>query len=934
MGAALIAPFDGLPLPAVIECKDHDDSLPRVGENILGGWDKVRAKLGSQAENGWPDLFKPWREAKSYVYVVSAVIPTQDVRETLERRIQDFFAKLSAEQRPPIERIIVMDWNDTRLWLDRFPDVRDSWLGTGVPSILSLDQYRAGLSGFRRFLGDDALPFRAPAANSIHHPEVLFRRLIDSQAFQGILLVGAGGVGKTRTSYEVALLAEKQGWRVLYVLPTDPPVTIEQLSASVLSQRSCETLVIFEYLDQMPHLDIGALRRSLIPQARAADIHLACLANSRPGFVWKPHSERDALFTRVELSLTSGESKALSEWAVRQTAPKACGVLSDEEVFRICGHRPIIALLVAQQLEKLANAGTLDVETVQPIREDDLLGPWLRRRLAEDELTTPVPSSRWVKVRPHPPVVAAAAVLACAPDDWSGLIAVGDSALSSLKSDFTSKEVVESLLELGWLEWDGQWLVAVHDVVADEVAEQTIFEHSVVRVQEFDAMASVGVTKARSFGRIAKALSRVHGATSDVRKSALNQAAEDWLDRHAIEIGLMIANEAPTHGSYALGAVFGGSIFEDRAIHQWSALVAPWLEKYDTDLEARHLFYRGLRAVSGDSSPDLRRAALAWLSRWRLEDAASFVLAPLLHVRDLLPEETGILTSWSVEWLANYGNTLESQFVLSALVSRKDLKEPEAGQAITHALAWLDTENYAQTAEAGFVLHAILSRNEPEAGQAIIHALAWLGNESYAKSAEAGFVLGPLLSRKEPEAGQAITHALAWLDTENYAQTAEARFVLEPLLSRKDVKEPEAGKAITHALAWLGNFGMTVEASFVLAPCLFADSRSPKFRDLTIQWCGRHSDKFQASFVLTTWLKQCGDSPRVSEFVARWLSARTAKENTSFLLFAWIRARGDRGVIAPYVQRFINSWSDSRVVLALEREWNKGGAKSRSTWPA
>jgi len=881
-GAALIAPFAGLSLPAVIECKDHDDTLSRVGENILGGWDKVRAKLASKAGEHWPDLFKPWREAKSYVYVVSAVIPTQDVRETLERRIQDFFSNLSAEQRPPIERIIVMDWNDARLWLDCFPDVRDSWLGTGMPSILSLEQYRAGLCGFRRFLCDDALPFRAPAANSTHHPETIFKSLSDSQAAQGILLVGAGGVGKTRTSYETALFAEKLGWRVLYVMPTDPPVTIEQLSLVVLSQRSCKTLVIFEYLDQMPHLDIGALRRNLIPQAREAKIHLVYLANSRPGFVWKPHAERDALFIRVELSLTSEESQALSEWAVKRTAPKACDVLSDEEVFRICGRRPIIALLVAQQLEKLAGAGKLDAETVQPIRDDDLLGPWLRRRLSEDELTAPVSTSRWVKVRPHPPVVAAAAVLAGAPDDWSGLIAAGNSTLSTLHSDFSSKEVIDSLLELGWLEWDGQWLVAVHDVVADEVVEQTLFEHLSVRDQEFDAMVSIGVNRARSFGRIAKALSRVHGATSDGRKGALTQAAEDWLNRYANEIGLMFAKEDPTHGSYALGAVFGGSILEGLAIHRWSALVAPWLDKYDTDFEARHLFYRGLRAVSGDSSADLKRAADAWLSRWRLEEAASFVLAPLLHVRELLPEMADKLNSWSVEWLANYGNAVESQFVLSALLSRKDVKEPEAGKAITHALAWL-------------------------------------GNESYAKLAEARFVLEPLLSRKdvkEPEAGKAITHALAWLGNESYAKLAEAQFVLGPLLSRKDVKEPEAGKAITHALAWLAKFGTTVEASFVLAPCLCAESRHPEFRESTIRWCERHSDKSQASFVLATWLKQCGDTTRVSEFVARWLRVHSAKENPSFLLFAWMRAGGDRGVIAPYVRQFINSWRDNRVVFS------------------
>ena len=842
-GAALIEPFDGLPLPAVIECKDHDDTLSRVGENILGGWDKVRAKLGSQAEQGWPDLFKPWREAKCYVYVVSAVIPTQDVRETLERRIQNFFAKLPDEQRPPIERIIVMDWNDARLWLDRFPDVRDSLLGTGVPSILSLEEYRAGLTGFRRFLGDDALPFRAPAANAVHHPETLFGKLSASPADQGHLLVGAGGVGKTRTSYEVALLAEKQGWRVLYVLPTDPPVAIEQLSASVLSQRSCNTLIIFEYLDQMPHLDIGALRRSLIPQARAADIHLAYLANSRPGFVWKPHDERDALFKRVELSLTSEESQALSEWAVRQTAPKACEVLSDEEVFRICGRRPIIALLVAQQLEKLANAGTLNAETIKPIREDDLLGPWLRRRLAEDELTTPIPQSFWEKAHLQPYVVAAAAVLACAPDDLNGLHAASASALAALDSKFDCQRIVEGLLELGWLERDGPWLVAVHDVVADEVAEQIIFEHSTVRRQEFDAMVSVGVTRARSFGRIAKALSRVHGTISDGRKGALDRAAEDWLNRHAVETGMMIANEAPTHGSYALGAIFGGSLFEELAISHWSALVAPWLEKHDTDFEARHLFYRGLRAVSGNSAADLRSAAVAWLSRWRMEEAASFVLAPLLRIRDLPSEEAGKLNSWSVEWLASYVSASEAQFVLGPLLGRKDVKDPQAGAAITHALAWLD-------------------------------------NESFGKSAEARFVLEPLLGRKDvkdPQAGAAITHALAWLDNDSFAKSAEASFVLAPCLCA-DSQHPDFREK---TIRWCESHADKFQASFVLVTWLRQCGDTTRVSQFVARWLHTRTVNENTSFLLFAWMRAGGDraviAPHVLKFITSWRDSRVVQ---------------------------------------------------------
>lgn len=60
---------------------------------------------------------------------------------------------------------------------------------------------------------------------------------------------------------------------------------------------------------------------------------------------------------------------------------------------------------------------------------------------------------------------------------------------------------------------------------------------------------------------------------------------------------------------------------------------------------------------------------------------------------------------------------------------------------------------------------------------------------------------------------------------------------------------------------------------------------------------------------------------------ARQVSRPVLHYSLPVILFAWMRAGGDRRVIAPYVQQFINSWRDSRAVLSLEREWNKGVAK-------
>ena len=100
-------------------------------------------------------------------------------------------------------------------------------------------------------------------------PESLFNALNNISEKPGILLVGAGGVGKTRTTLEVARLAEEQGWRSRHVLPDEPGVTSEDLARIVLPGSSA-TLIIFDYLDQMQRLDLGSLAPASPSPGRAA----------------------------------------------------------------------------------------------------------------------------------------------------------------------------------------------------------------------------------------------------------------------------------------------------------------------------------------------------------------------------------------------------------------------------------------------------------------------------------------------------------------------------------------------------------------------------------------------------------------------------------------------------------------------------------------
>jgi hypothetical protein len=293
-GSAALA---DLTAPQIIECKDHDDHLPGVQANVRAGWSRVAENLTRQAGLGWPGAFQPWRRVRSYVYCVSAVLANQQERDKLQSAISTCFEALPADQRPPIEAIRILDWGDLRHWLDTLPRVADGWLGTSLPLVLSHGEYCASLTGFRRYLRPEVLPFIAPEQGANTQPEAILSRLETLAGSGGVLLKGVGGVGKTRTALEVGHRAEAKGWRVLHALPGEPGVTVEEI-AEVLLSGSAPTLLVFDYLDQMPNLDLGSLHGRLLPEAQRRGLRLALLANMRPAALRQSNGARDTLFKK------------------------------------------------------------------------------------------------------------------------------------------------------------------------------------------------------------------------------------------------------------------------------------------------------------------------------------------------------------------------------------------------------------------------------------------------------------------------------------------------------------------------------------------------------------------------------------------------------------------------------------------------------------
>jgi hypothetical protein len=914
--APLEGPFENLPLPLIVECKTHDDTLKEIERNILGQWAAVKKKLEANASAGWKGLFEPWLQARSYVYCVSAHIHAAQVRSSLTNAIQEFFGALPTDQRPPIHSIRVVDWSDLRFWLNSLPSVCDEWLGIELELILDHATFLNRLSGFREYLLPSKLEFVQPTLDVSFHPTRVLQEIEAADKNRGVLLVGAGGVGKTRTAMEVGSQAANAGWRVLHILPDEPGIETENLAEIVLPYSNSRTLLIFDYIDQMQRLDFGSLRRSLIPSANERGIQLRLLANARPGWMTLHNPERDELFRVIEIRPTDEHKSAVIETMARRVAPLASEMIGRVEVMRLCGTRAIIALLIARELETRATENLLKDLNTTTFRSGDLV-QWLQRRLQENALLVKHDVVALVAARPDTPMVAAAAALACAPDTHETLILAAQSAFANLQWPTAlddARILVQSLLKFGWLEAHGLFDSTAHDVVADEVLEQAIHSDAIVFERELAAILACALTIPRGIGRLATALRRViNSLKSEEISGSLTASLERWFEANALTIGKVLETGEPDITGYALGAILSGPPWDRTAIKNWNVLVLPWLNAHSTKKEARHLLYKSLRTIEAYDET-LVASALVWLERHGQTFDARFVFGALLQLRAFQGDDAKAAIESALRWFELYRDRVDAQFVLRPLLERNDLEGYEASKIRATALRWV--ERYRDTINAPFVLRPLLERSDLESSEPTkIRAMAVCWLELYRDTVDAQFVLRPLLERSDlegDEANKIRATALRWL--ERYRDRINAQFVIGPLLERSDLEGSEATKIRATALHWLQLYGDTIDAGFVLPPLLecrdLEANEANQVRATALRWLERHCDTIDAQFVLHQLLKrrdlESYEADKAREFAVRWLDQYHETLEAGFVLPQLLRQRELRGDnAAPIVEKAV-----------------------------
>jgi len=721
--------------------------------------------------------------------------------------------------------------------------------GLRLAPVLEHSQALASLVGMRRNLTDERLPFVSPGQDHASNPANLLRRLQDRANDRGAVLVGPAGSGKSRTCFEVAKLAELAGWRALHVVPGEPLATNDHIAEAVFGGSKPAVLII-DYLNECRGIDLLDLRQRLLPEAKNRGIPVGVLASARPGWLLTAEGEHVRwTFDDVELRVDGEHTTAVRKNILAAEAPKALAELGDDRLAALCGARPIIAMLIAREIEHRVLAGSLSKD-VLGLRTGDLLG-WLERRLEEDDLHTRRPRSALDIVEPGPLVKASAALTAACPQERSALEATAAYVLERHGLDgWRAAQLVDVLLKMGWLEAEGKSLAVVHDLVTDQLLEQTLLQAPSARVNPSAAetILTPCLHDARTLGRFAVNLGRLlRDLDLDNRANSLNAFCDNWMRRHDRDVGRVLEND-PDPGGYALGSVLDGPPWAATAIDCWSTLVGPWLSEHGPTRHARHVFYKGLRIVPHGAASDLIDGALDWLRKHSLLAEAGFVVGALLGRADLGDRAPAVVAD-AVRWLERPSLPSTARFVIKALLERSDLGG-EASVVIGLAVRWLG--QYWDTSSAGFVFGPLLERSDLDGEASVVIGLAvrWLGQ--YWDTSSADFVFGPLLERSDldGEASVVIAHAVNWL--ERYGDGAEADFVIKALLARTDL----GGKAaivFTHAVNWLERYRDGAEADFVIKALLERTDLGGKAAIIiafAVDWVTQHIGNPGVSFVL------------------------------------------------------------------------------------
>ncbi|WP_437766194.1 AAA family ATPase [Sorangium sp. So ce764] len=765
-----------------------------------------------------------------------------------------------------------------------------------LPHLLPLEDLERRLTGLRRFLLPDGLPFVAPAPESGTDPDRLLTQSL-SAAKAAVLLLGPAGIGKTRTLLEVARRANVRGVAARFVLPGLPD---DALAEAVLGHND-DMLLVFDDLERLTN-DLPALVPWLASLSARRGKQIAFIASARaPDAVETGAGIIPPIFEIVTLDRGDEQEQLLIASMPANVAPRTTAQIGETAVRRLGGERPAVALAVLSALEQRAIAGTLAKHEPSSALPSGDLRPILRDQLAEADLA-PGSLAALDDGAITPGVVAAAAVLASAPLDEDALIEIAreviaawpGARMSSPQIGLVGRRVVHALQQLGWLtaEQDQEPEPAL-DVLAEELLIQVLrTSEGALRETILTSVLAPAKRSPRSLRGLSRALRHLIRSQTGSFEVDLIRATERWLAATAPTVGAMLRIVEPEQSEDVLANLFTHPLWEQSALACWDRLALPWLSLYATRPLALVPLVKRLEQVE-ELDKELLDLTRLWLEDNGWLDEAAWILRGILSREELDAETAESFVQAALNWLHEH-DTSYTHLVLAILLARNDLRPESAARAATAALTWLDRHHAAD--DAGIVVAALIGRSDLDttsAKRATNIALNWLDGRSAAM--EAGEILSALLLRSylsAENAVRAVDAAFTWLSEQS--DTAQALLVLYALLQRANVDPERRQRAVELAFIALERHGSADEAHFLLRWLLSRENLDPARRDRTIEtalsWLVNRTVQPSCRPLLEALLKHRDLSPhaveRAVEAALSALSHQEEERSTSRLLRA------------------------------------------------
>ncbi|MEN6640963.1 MAG: hypothetical protein ABFE08_00820 [Armatimonadia bacterium] len=831
-----------------VQCK-------HLGENgakaALAAWGKDAERLGTHIAD--PDgptkgqaQYGPWYDTKNpvrqYRLCVSSIAKNRDQTDEIRDTIEAFFVNLATEH-PHLAHlgaveVVVDDWADLTARLERRPDLLFRFFPETRPRSLVPIEAHKTVGTFRSYLEDAKLPYYSRSAHARAYPPPQGitipqeRALIDrlaSDDLTGLIVTGAGGIGKTRLALELALQAHGEGWLVLFA-----PHQLRYEDITYLGETplvGTRVLVLLDYVETQSEFAQCVQRMSELNDA--LEFQLRFVASCRKTY----YSKIQSLDGQLEVPLSPVGSPGWAAWeedyqhhAVRHILTATGVPLGDHEL-RLCRDVPILAVFLAYLLKSKRT------EAFQQLLAEEDFGRWVLRRL---EMTFPGRrlERELALLLPQFPL--------------------SDSIGMRLSAD--QRDVLDHLATDGWVEkmTAGDAAAAdVWEVAHDVLADQAVLSYISGIPHTLEEWVRDVLQTAESLGTLPSALVSLQRIASllpgPVRWSAL---IEERISR-AFEQWQTVRNLLTWTSLLSVGEALS---LLDKFPRLWEGAEA------DTDFQNRlGWFARIATRDDPDVVTEEQQAVLkAWIARAAPYcTACNFMLNWGLR---LAPQE---LRPWVLDAITKHPDQHQTHFPIATWL-RTELPPEEIQGAVS---AWLGS--FATANRASFVYAGWLNAGGDKVAVQK-HMEKWLAEHETALGAS--FVYQGWLDAGGDTAF-VQEHIEQWLPLHQRA-LEEASFVYKAWLEATE----DTVFVRDHIEMWLGEHETALEARFVYRAWLNSGGDPNLVRDSVRAWLRAHGLELEADYVLSSWARRLGEWAELKEFAIVWLARHKTEAVASYVV--------------------------------------------------